>query len=107
MSAGGGEILSGSTAGVLLGVAASLAALGLVLEALFLVELLLTGGEHKFVAAFLAYQGLVLENLFGTGHHDFFVHCFYLALMVVFALRRILTDTFEKVQRSGLSYRGI
>jgi len=53
-SAGSGEILSGTTSCVLASVAASLAALGLILEASFSIELLLTGGENEFCAALLA-----------------------------------------------------
>jgi hypothetical protein len=36
-------------------IAAGFAALGLVSEALFLIEILLTGGEHELFAAFFAY----------------------------------------------------
>ena len=53
-SAGSSEELTGTTGSVLAGVAASLAALGLVLEAALCVELLLTGGEHEFLAALFA-----------------------------------------------------
>ena len=54
--AGSGEELTGATgsAAVLTGVAAALAALGLVLEATLSVEGLLTGGENEFVAALFA-----------------------------------------------------
>ena len=52
--AGCGEELTGGTGGVLASVTASLAALGLVLEAALCVELLLTGGEHELVAALLS-----------------------------------------------------
>ena len=61
-SADSREVLTGATGRVLTGVTARLAALGLVLEAALSVELLLTGSENKFVAAFLAYQGLVLVH---------------------------------------------
>ena len=53
-SAGSSEELTGTTGSVLAGVAASLAALGLVLEAALCVELLLTGGEHELVATLFA-----------------------------------------------------
>ena len=53
-SAGGSEELTGATGGVLAGVTAGLAALGLVLEAALSVELLLAGGENEFVAALFA-----------------------------------------------------
>ena len=52
--AGSGEELTGATGSVLASVTASLAALGLVLEAALCVELLLTGGENEFVAALFA-----------------------------------------------------
>ena len=52
--AGSGEELTGATGSVLASVTASLAALGLVLEAALCVELLLTGGEHELVAALFA-----------------------------------------------------
>ena len=53
-SAGSGEELTGATGSVLASVTASLAALGLVLEAALCVELLLTSGEHELVAALFA-----------------------------------------------------
>ena len=53
--AGSGEELTGATGGVLASVTASLAALGLVLEAALCVELLLTGGEHELVATLFAH----------------------------------------------------
>ena len=52
--AGSGEELTGATGVVLASVTASLAALGLVLEAALCVEFLLTGGEGEFVAALFA-----------------------------------------------------
>ena len=52
--AGSGEELTGATSIVLASVTASLAALGLVLEAALCVEFLLTGGESEFVAALFA-----------------------------------------------------
>jgi hypothetical protein len=59
-SANGSEVLAGATSSVLAGVAASLAALGLILEAALSIEFLLTGGEHEFLTTFLANQSLVL-----------------------------------------------
>ena len=53
-AAGSGEELTGTTGIVLACVTASLAALGLVLEAALCVEFLLTGGENEFVAALFA-----------------------------------------------------
>ena len=48
------EELTGATGGVLASVTASLAALGLVLEAALCVEFLLTCGENEFIAALFA-----------------------------------------------------
>ena len=48
------EVLTGAAGGVLAGVAAGLAALGLILEAALCVEFLLAGGENEFVAALFA-----------------------------------------------------
>ena len=53
-SANSSEELTGATSGVLASITASLAALGLVLEAALCVELLFTGGENEFVAALFA-----------------------------------------------------
>ena len=52
--AGSGEELTGATGSILASVTASLAALGLVLEATLCVELLLTSGEHELIAALFA-----------------------------------------------------
>ena len=54
-SAGSGEELTGGAGSVLASVTASLAALGLVLEAALCVELLLTSGEHELVATLFAH----------------------------------------------------
>ncbi len=54
VSADSSEVLSGATGSVLPGITAGLAALGLILEAALCIELLLTGGEHKLVAALFA-----------------------------------------------------
>ena len=60
--AGSGEELTGATGGVLASITASLAALGLILEAALSVELLLTGGEHELVAALFANSSLVFVH---------------------------------------------
>ena len=52
--ASSGEELTGATGVVLASVTASLAALGLVLEAALCVEFLLTCGENEFIAALFA-----------------------------------------------------
>ena len=52
--------LTGGRAAVLAGDAAGLAASRLILEALLRIELLLTSGEHKFLATVSAGQSLVL-----------------------------------------------
>jgi len=61
-SAGSSEELSGSTDSVLASVTAGLAALGLILEALFRIEFLLTGGENELCAALFALQRFVFEH---------------------------------------------
>lgn len=62
-SADSGEVLAGTTGSGLAGIAAGLAALRLVLEATAGVEFLLTGGEHKLVAAIFAYQCFVFVHV--------------------------------------------
>ena len=52
--AGSSEELTGTTGVSLTGIAAGLAALGLVLETTLCVEFLLTGGENELVAALFA-----------------------------------------------------
>jgi hypothetical protein len=54
-SANSGEILTGAAGSVLAGITAGLAALRLVLEATLGIELLLTGSEHKLLAALFAH----------------------------------------------------
>ena len=61
-SAGSSEELTGTTGSVLAGIAACLAALGLVLETTAGVELLLAGGPDELLAAILAYQSLVFVH---------------------------------------------
>jgi hypothetical protein len=61
-SADSGEILAGTTGSVLARVTAGLAALGLILEALFRIEFLLTGGENELCAALFALQRFVFEH---------------------------------------------
>jgi len=64
VGADGGVHFAIRSGGALAGVAAVLAALGLVHEAFFSVEFLLAGGENEFGAALLADQGFVLEHGF-------------------------------------------
>ena len=52
--AGSGEELTGATSVVLASITASLAALGLVLEAALCIEFLLTSGESEFLATLFA-----------------------------------------------------
>jgi hypothetical protein len=61
-SAGSSEELAGTAGGVLARVTAGLAALGLILEALFRIEFLLTGGENELCAALFALQRFVFEH---------------------------------------------
>ena len=60
--ANGVEHLALTTGSVLAGIAACLAALGLVLETTACVELLLTGGPNELFAAIFAYQSLVFVH---------------------------------------------
>jgi hypothetical protein len=53
-SAGSSEVLTGTTGSILASVAASLAALGLVLEAALGIEFLLAGSENELFAALFA-----------------------------------------------------
>ena len=61
-SDGGSVEPEGSAGGVLASVTAGLAALGLILEALFRIEFLLTGGENELCAALFALQRFVFEH---------------------------------------------
>ena len=62
------KILARTTGGVLTGITAGFASLGLVYETLGSIKFLLAGGEYKFSATFFADESLV------------FVHLIYLAL---------------------------
>ena len=53
-SASSGEVLTRTTGSSLAGIAAALAALGLILEAALRIELLLAGGENELLTALLA-----------------------------------------------------
>jgi hypothetical protein len=81
VGADSGVHFSFGSGSVFASVTARFAALGLVYKAFFGIEFLLTGGEHKFGAAFFADQSFV------------FVHCFYLALNDVDCPGEIQTDT--------------
>ena len=74
--AGCDEILTLGLACVLLSIAASLAALGLVHKAFFLVECLLAGCEYEFIAAIFANQRFVNVFFF------YYFFCYYLSLVV-------------------------
>ena len=85
LAAGSDEILTLASLSILFLVAASLAALRLVLEALFSVESLLAGGEYELLSAISAGQGDVLiygsSNLFYTFNFYFILtHCFFTSL---------------------------
>lgn len=82
LRAGCDEILTLTSLCVLLFVTASLAALRLILEALFSVELLLARCEYKFLSAISACEGYVFINdLFSILYFYFvFTHVFFLAL---------------------------
>ena len=79
------EVLTLASLSILFLVAASLAALGLVLEALFSVESLLAGGEYELLSAVSAGKGDVLiyrgSNLFYTFNFYFILtHYFFTSL---------------------------
>ena len=82
LRAGCDEILTLTSLCVLLFVTASLAALRLILEALFSVELLLARCEYKFLSAISACEGYVFINDFCGSVYFYFVftHVFFLAL---------------------------
>ena len=80
------EELTGAAGSGLAGVAAGLAALGLILEATLSIELLLAGGEYELLSAFLAHKGLV------------FVH-FGSSLLKFFPVGHILRSAFAVVAR--------
>lgn len=84
-AAGSDEVLTLASFSILSLVAASLTALGLILEAFFSIELLLTCCEHKFLAAISALEGDVLVSNFLNAFNFYFIfaHClFYLALVL-------------------------
>lgn len=62
VGASGSKELSGATGRIFAGVTAGLAALRLILETVFRVKLLFTGGEHELIATFFTYQSLVFEH---------------------------------------------
>ena len=68
--ASSGKELSGATLSVLASVTASLAALGLVLEASFSVEFLLTSGKGELGATLFADQNLVFVHSFSLSFTD-------------------------------------
>ena len=82
LRAGSDEVLTLASFRVLLLVAASLAALRLVLKALFSVELLLARCEYKFLSAISACEGYVFINdLFSILYFYFvFTHGFFTSL---------------------------
>ena len=63
-SAGSSEVLAGTAGSILASVTASLAALGLILEAALSVEFLLTSGENELVTALFAHQSLIFVHVF-------------------------------------------
>ena len=104
------EIFLGCLAGILSGVAASLAALRLIHEALLLIESLFAGSESEFVTALFADKSLVLEYF--AVHRFVLVHWmlprFVKMVEIFFAPSRNLTDIFEPflLQRSEIKLPG-
>ena len=82
LTASSDEVLTLASFCVLSLVAASLAALRLVLEALFSIELLLTCCEHELLAAISALEGDVLVSNFLNAFYFYFIfaHCFFTSL---------------------------
>ena len=85
LTAGSDEVLTLASFRILFLVAASLAALRLVLEALFSIELLLTYGEYELLAAISAGKSDILVYYLGSLFHAFnfyfiFAHCFFTSL---------------------------
>lgn len=82
LRAGSDEVLTLASFSILFLVAASLAALRLVLKALFSVELLLARCEYKFLSAISACEGYVFINdLFSIFYFYFvFTHGFFTSL---------------------------
>ena len=75
------KVFTRSFSCVFLCITASLAALGLIGEALLLVEFLLSGSENKLVSTLLADKSFIYKLRCSTSYY-FFVHdCFYLALL--------------------------
>ncbi len=82
LTAGSDEVLTLASLRVLFLVAASLAALRLVLEALFSIELLLTYGEYELLAAISALEGDIFVSNFLNAFYFYFIfaHCFFTSL---------------------------
>ncbi len=82
LAAGSNKVLALASFSILFLVAASLAALGLILEALLSIESLFAGGEYEFLTAISAGEGDILvyyclSSLFHTFNFYFiFAHCF-------------------------------
>ena len=81
LAASSDEVLALASLSILLLVAASLTALGLVLEALFSIESLFTGGEYELLSAISAGKSDILVYYLGNLFHTFnfyfiFAHCF-------------------------------
>ena len=84
LRAGSNKVLTLASFSILFLVAASLAALRLILKALFSVELLLARCEYKLLTAISAGEGYVFINdLFSILYFYFvFTHVFFLALIM-------------------------
>ena len=81
LAAGSDEVLTLASFRVLLLVAASLAALRLVLEALFSIELLLTYGEYKILSAISALESDILVGYLNAFNFYFILtHYFFTSL---------------------------
>ncbi len=108
LCANGGEVFTRSPAGVLLSVTASLAALGLVLEAFLFVQSLLACGEYELCAALLANKSFIYKLFFILhGSYYFFVHDFtsLCKMVLIFALIGLWTAELNYLIRFPVSYK--
>ena len=82
LTASSDEVLTLASFRILFLVAASLAALRLVLEALFSIELLLTYGEYELLAAISALEGDIFVSNFLNAFNFYFIfaHSFFTSL---------------------------
>ena len=98
------EILALASLSILSLVAACLAALRLILEALFSIELLLARREDEFLAAISACEGYVLVNDFFSIFYFYFVftHVFISSLIKISKGIRVRARFYQRVYKSSM-----